>query len=57
MASLVFKSGSEKIQIDESLTGKPLWDYTVKNIDNELVTLRDLVRGKRAVMFVNVASK
>ena len=55
LAAIAFKSGTEKIQIQSP--DKLLWDYELNNIDNQPITLRQIVKGKKAVMFVNVASK
>ena len=36
---------------------KPIWDIEVTDIDGNQVELREMVKGARAVIFVNVATK
>jgi hypothetical protein len=57
LAALVFKSGTDTINLSPENIDKVLWDYTLKNIDNQPVRLGDVVSTKKAVLFVNVASK
>lgn len=57
MAALVFKSGTETIEIAPEIADKLLWDYELKNIDNQTVRLGDIAKKRKAVLFVNVASK
>ena len=57
LAAIVFKNGNERVQLSTDNEGKALWDIPLVNINNEHVTLRKLVAGKKAVLFVNVATK
>ena len=34
-----------------------MWDYKFTDIENNEIRLGDLTKGKKAVLFVNVASK
>ncbi len=57
LAAIVFKSGSEQVQISKENEGKSLWDIELTDINNNKVTLRQIVQGKKAVLIVNTASK
>ncbi len=45
------------IDIPPHIMDISLWDYTVLNIDEKNVRLGDVVKGAKAVIFVNVATK
>ena len=57
LAAIVFKSGSEQVQISKENEGKSLWDIELTDINNNKITLRQIVKGKKAVLIVNTASK
>ena len=56
IAKIIYKNDWEQIQIKDELKDTCLWDYTVKDIDGKEVPLRVFATGKKAVLFVNVAS-
>ena len=57
LAAIVFKNGNERIQISTENEGKSIWDIPLVDINNNNVTLRKLVVGKKAILFVNLATK
>ena len=57
IAAIVFKNGYEVLNIQPANLDKSLWDYTMIDIKNQEVRLGTLLKGKKAVLFVNVASK
>ena len=57
IAAIVFKTGYEVLNIQPANLDKSLWDYTMIDINNQEVRLGTLLKGKKAVLFVNVASK
>ena len=57
LAAIVFKNGNERIQLQSQNEGKSLWDIPVVDITGNELTLREIVQGKRAVLFVNIATK
>lgn len=54
IAAIAFKSGTESFP---ELTTKNLRDFDVLDIDGQALKIESLVRGKRAALFVNVATK
>ena len=57
LASIVFKNGNERIQISTQNESKSIWDIPLIDINNNNVTLRKLVAGKKVILFVNLATK
>ena len=53
LAKIVFKSGEEQL----AECAGSLQDIEIVDIDGELVKIGDLIADKKAVMFVNVATK
>ena len=54
LASIVFKTGNEPLRPVEVAS---LWDLAPENIDGEVIPLRQYLKGKRVVLFVNVATQ
>lgn len=55
VAKMVFKNGNDKLAEAES---KSLFDIPAVDIDgNKIDRLGDLVKGKKAILVINVASK
>ena len=57
MAAIVFKNANERVNISPANEGKALWDIPLVDVNNNPLTLRQIVKGKKAVLFVNVATK
>ena len=55
LAKLVFLDGTEPVTLSQP--NELLWDYQITDIDGNTRTLREICKGKRAVLFVNVATK
>ena len=55
LAKLVFLEGTESVALSQE--DASLWDYTITDIDGNTRSLREICRGKKAVLFVNVATK
>ena len=53
VAKIVFKSGTDKLPNCE----RSLQDIEILDIDGNLVRMGDILADKKAVMFVNVATK
>ncbi len=54
---VVFKTDYEAIKIAPENENKPLWDFECTDITGSKARLGEYCKGKRAVLFVNVASK
>ena len=53
IAKLVFKNGEEQISAPQ----RELRDIEILDIDGEMVRIGDFFEGKKAILFVNVATK
>ena len=57
IAALVFKTGSETLQLSQENQKLNFWDYRFIDIDGLEIRIGDLCKGCKAVLFVNVATK
>ena len=57
IAALVFKTGSETLQLSQENQKLNFWDYRYIDIDGLEIRIGDLFKGCKAVLFVNVATK
>ena len=57
IALAIYINNKENIVIRDSLKQTSLWDYKVIDIDGNEILLGQLAKGKKAVCFVNVATK
>ena len=58
LVKLVFLKGSEPVWLEPAEKAEgPAWDLKVQDITGNTVELRELVKGFKAVLFVNVATK
>ena len=55
IAKLVFLDGKETVELSQIY--KSFWDIPMNDIDGQRRTMGEICRGKKAVMFVNVATK